>query len=250
MKHDFLDHHSMGTSIIHRLDARVKISVFILFALYALFYSPLLSLRTLIMSSSLLTLLLLTAVHPLHILAKYLRIIWIVVLMTILLPFQPSEKIIVSFFGFSIYSNGLLLQLTILTRSSILLLGLIFLNLSTPFNRLLSALRWFLIPVAFINLVTYVYHFIFILIDEMERLFICWRSRYITLPVTKRFYFLANLIGALFIRAIERSETIYIAMKSRGYSGKIFLAEVPGIKIFDIMFLISFFSYYIMMICL
>ena len=99
MKHDFLDHHSHGNSLIHGLDARVKIFIFILFGLYAVSYSQLLSIRTLILFLGLMILLLLTGVHPFHIIAKYLRIIWIVILMTILLPFQQSDEILVSLFG-------------------------------------------------------------------------------------------------------------------------------------------------------
>jgi cobalt/nickel transport system permease protein len=250
MKHDFFDHHSHGASLIHKLDARIKIVVFCLLASYALFSEQLLSQRTLFLFLGLILLLLLTRVSPLHIVGKYLRLIWIVILMTFLLPFQPSKDVVISFYGFKIYQSGLVLQLTILTRSSILLLGLVFLNLSTPFNRLLSALRWFRIPVSFINLLTYVYRFLFIFIDEMERLFICWQSRYIVLSLKKRFYYLANLIGALFIRAIERSENIYIAMKSRGYSGKIFVTEVQTIRSVDVLFLLIFISLFTIMVCI
>jgi cobalt/nickel transport system permease protein len=170
--------------------------------------------------------------------------------MTFLLPFQPSEEVVFYGLGFNVYKSGLMLQLMILTRSSILLLGLIFLNLSTPFNHLLSALRWYRIPVSFINLLSYVYRFIFIFIDEMERLFICWQSRHIVLSLNKRFYYLANLIGALFIRAIERSENVYIAMKSRGYSGKIFVTKVQTIRLVDILFLLTFISLFAIVVCI
>jgi cobalt/nickel transport system permease protein len=247
MKHEFFDHHSHGVSIIHRLDARIKMVIFILFGSYALGVAHLLTLRTLIPFAGLCLLLLLTRVSPVHIVTKFLRIIWIVILMTLLLPFQPSDEVLFNLYGLKIYKSGLHLQFTILVRSSILLLALILINLSTPFTKQLSALRWFRIPVALINLLSYVYRFIFIFIDEIERLLICWQSRYIILSVKKRFYYLSNLIGALFIRAIERSEHIYIAMKSRGYSGRIFVVESPNIRIFDILFLSSVVLFFILM---
>jgi cobalt/nickel transport system permease protein len=237
MRHDFFDHHSHGVSIIHRLDSRIKLVLFILFASYALSANRLLDLRTLILIAGLCLLLFLTRVSPMHIVTKYVRVIWIVILMTLLLPFQSSDIVILNVYGLKIYESGLLLQVTILIRSSILLLGLILINLSTPFTEQLAALRWFHIPVTFINLLAYVYRFIFIFIDEIERLLICWQSRYIVLSLKNRFYYLSNLIGALFVRAIERSEHIYIAMKSRGYSGTIFIVNSQKLRTYDLLFL-------------
>jgi cobalt/nickel transport system permease protein len=168
--------------------------------------------------------------------------------MTLLLPFQSSDTVILNIYGLKIYKSGLLLQATILIRSSILLLGLILINLSTPFTEQLSALRWFRIPVMFINLLAYLYRFIFIFIDEIERLLICWQSRYIVLSLKNRFYYLSNLIGALFVRAIERSEHIYIAMKSRGYSGTIFIVNAQRIRKFDLLFLSTVVLFFILLL--
>jgi cobalt/nickel transport system permease protein len=245
MKHDFFDHHSHGSSPIHSLDARVKIAIFILFSCYAILVRDLLSIRTLIVGCALVVLLLLTRVSPGHIAAKYLRLIWIVILMTFLLPFQGSDRVLFNFYGLKIYQKGLMLQLTICTRSTILLLAMILVNLSTPFTISLNALRWYRAPVIFVNLLAYVYRFLFIFIDELERLFICWESRYSRLRLGKRFYYLSNLIGALFVRAFERSEHIYMAMKARGYSGRVFVSIPQRLRVSDLLFLATICLFFI-----
>jgi cobalt/nickel transport system permease protein len=69
------------------------------------------------------------------------------------------------------------------------------------------------------------YRFIFLIIDEVERLQIGYSSRYIYLPLRSRLKMLAGLIATLFIRTYERGERIYLAMESRGFKGRVYTLQ-------------------------
>jgi cobalt/nickel transport system permease protein len=63
------------------------------------------------------------------------------------------------------------------------------------------------------------YRFIFIFIDELERLMLSWNSRYIALSSWQKARYFSNFIGLMFLKSIERGERVFTSMQSRGYEG-------------------------------
>jgi cobalt/nickel transport system permease protein len=81
------------------------------------------------------------------------------------------------------------------------------------------AARWMKIPETLIEVLSFVYRYLFLLIEEMETMMSSQRSRlgYITWFKTIKSF--GNLGGALIIRSIIRAESAHTAMASRGYDG-------------------------------
>jgi len=99
MRHDFIDHHSHGDSYFHRLAAVNKILIFLLITIDVLFLPFNFPLKPALLIAIEIILLLSTRVPFTHIISKFLKVVWIVLLITLLLPFfgnEPGGE----FFGF------------------------------------------------------------------------------------------------------------------------------------------------------
>ena len=86
---------------------------------------------------------------------------------------------------------------------------------------MLKGLEKLRVPSLITAIISFMYRFIFLLIDEVERMILAYQSRYFKLSLRKRLKFIASMIGLLFIRTYERGERIYLAMESRGFQGTI-----------------------------
>jgi cobalt/nickel transport system permease protein len=106
---------------------------------------------------------------------------------------------------------------TILMKSTLCILTVILLSNTTQFSELLAVLRWFRIPKIFITVLALLYRYLFVLIDETERMHRARLSRTFDHRKRQVWYTLATLIGQLFVRSTERAEKIYAAMIARGW---------------------------------
>lgn len=95
-----------------------------------------------------------------------------------------------------------------------------FLSLNTPMADLFQVLRRTKLPEVIVTLVELIYQYIFILLDEAERMSIAKDSRLGNRNFATSLKSLGELTGMLFIRAYQRSERIFAALESRGYSGQ------------------------------
>lgn len=114
--------------------------------------------------------------------------------------------------------SGAHLALVILAGVSCLSL----LSFSTPVDDMLSALREFRCPQVLIEIVYLMYKYIFILLEEMDRIYHAQAAR---LGYNKRgnsFNSVGILAGILILRSFERAGALYEALLSRGYKDKLF----------------------------
>jgi cobalt/nickel transport system permease protein len=102
-------------------------------------------------------------------------------------------------------------------RSSLAAATLVLLVSTTGFPVILKALARFGVPRILTVLLSFAYRFIFVLVEEAERMEMAVRSR---APFRSgRFRALAGALGVLFIRTYERGERVYLAMLARGFTG-------------------------------
>ncbi|HEY6951044.1 MAG TPA: cobalt ECF transporter T component CbiQ [Bacteroidota bacterium] len=202
MRHDFLDRYSRLKSPIHSAHATLKLSAALLlvvttvslpFRYHGLF---------LILFGMLL------------IVAAVSMIPWRFMFgrLLILEPFALGIAAMALF-----QNNGLAVFLSIVVKSSLCLLSIIVLSNTTPFAEILAALRSVGVPPLLITILALVYRYLFVLIDEGERLQRARRSRTFITNRTGRWISLASLVGQLFVRSTERAERIFAAMTSRGW---------------------------------
>lgn len=202
MRHDFLDRYSRLASPVHKLPASLKLITALIIVIAVVstsFHHPW------FFSSVLIFLLVVAAVS---------RIPWSFILGRLLLlePFVLGVALISIF-----ESNGFEVFLGIFVKSSLCLFAMILTSNTSSFSELLNTMRRGKVPSLLITVLALAYRYLFVLIDEGERMQRARRSRTFESNKRKRWYSLATLIGELFVRSTERAERIYAAMASRGW---------------------------------
>ncbi len=123
------------------------------------------------------------------------------------------------------FTNGPDAAVVMFARIGSSVLVLIVLVSTTPFFKMLGAFRSLHMPKVMANLILFTYRFIFLFLDEMERMRTARIARGFnggrSLLDRRAFKTLGATIGMTFVRANARATNIYDALLSRGYSGEI-----------------------------
>ena len=107
--------------------------------------------------------------------------------------------------------------LVVAVRSGLCLLTVILVSNTTPFSKLLRVLTRLRVPGLLITTIALLHRYLFVLVDEAERMRRARLSRTFTRRRRGRWQALATVVGQLFVRASERAERIYDAMCARGW---------------------------------
>jgi cobalt/nickel transport system permease protein len=105
----------------------------------------------------------------------------------------------------------------ILVKSTLCLFTMILLANTTPFSEILGVLRRLRFPAVLITTLALMYRYLFVLIDEAERMKRARLSRTFAPRRARTWVSLSTLIGQLFVRSSERAERIFHAMTARGW---------------------------------
>jgi cobalt/nickel transport system permease protein len=123
---------------------------------------------------------------------------------------------------------GVIRFFSILIRSWLSVQGAILLVATTQFPDLIHALEHLRVPRVLTTIVAFLYRYLFVLTDETFRLLRARDSRSAGFPgqkqggkLTWRVKVTGSMAGQLFLRSYERSDRIYNAMLSRGYTGNL-----------------------------
>ena len=171
-----------------------------------------------------LTLLLTVKIPALTILRSILLPLSLAFLMLIVKGLHEGEKEI---FGFSVFGYNLIFKEEGL-RSGLLICGkvlggvslVVLFAFTTTISRLSAGLQWIHVPNTLIELLAFIYRYIFLLLDEVSAMRNAQRSRLGYITFTKRVRSIGLLAGALIIRAFDRAERTHEAMYARGYNGE------------------------------
>jgi len=135
-------------------------------------------------------------------------------------------------FGFTILgvkfgcsSESIIESLKVLFRSLAAVSCLYFLSLSTPIIELLSVLTKLKVPKLFVELMSLIYRFIFIILGTINMIYISQDSRLGYSNLKTGYNSLGKLIGSLFLSSYKRSQDMYTALESRCYEGEINVIE-------------------------
>jgi cobalt/nickel transport system permease protein len=113
--------------------------------------------------------------------------------------------------------GGVATFLSILTKSTICLLTMLLLSSTTPFAELLTVLKRAGIPAALVSTLMLMYRYLFVLIDEAERMRTARQSRTFLVARRRTWLSVSSIIGHLFVRSMSRAERVYQAMNARGW---------------------------------
>lgn len=221
MEHAFLDKYSGLKSPIHRLDPRAKVLGTVFLVALCVTTPP-----TLLASfATYLTLeLFLLAASRLpwrHVIKRYLVVLPFIAAVALVVPFLSRGGGSYNLGPLKLHGRGLLVLWNVTAKATVSVLAVILLSSTTPFPDLLKAMRELRVPTLLVNLLSFAYRYIFVLVDEAQRMRRArdsrgWNGRWIWQSRT-----IGNMIASLFLRSYERGERVYAAMLARGYDGDV-----------------------------
>ncbi len=152
-------------------------------------------------------------------------------------PGQPLLTTRIGPFELTITDVGLVDVLSIMAKSWLSVQAALLLAYTTPFADLVDALRGLRVPALIVSIISFMYRYLAVLLDEAGRMSRARAARSAQAPEGRsggsmawRAKVTGAMVGSLFIRSYERSERIYAAMLARGFEGRFHATELarPG----------------------
>jgi cobalt ECF transporter T component CbiQ len=111
----------------------------------------------------------------------------------------------------------------IVARVAVSISLVVLLTLTTPWNRLLAALRALAVPRMFVLVLAMAYRYVFLLLTSVSDMYTARKARTVgaDADVTSGRRFVAASAGALFGKSHVLSEEVHMAMVARGYTGNV-----------------------------
>ena len=240
MRHSFIDQYSGLDSFVHRLDPRTKL-IASLAVILAILLTPSGSWK--VFAAYLLILLGLVWLARLpfrYVLKRSLIIFPFVLMIAIFIPFFKEGNEIWSWdvwaWHIGLTYEGLTALVNVMIKAWLSILCLIVLTSSSKFADLLQGMYRLKVPLIFVQIISFMYRYIFVLTDQAMRMQMARDSR--NFGGNRRIIFktMGSMIGMLFIRSYERGERIYAAMLSRGYTGELPAKSTLRLKLPDACF--------------
>jgi cobalt/nickel transport system permease protein len=242
MHADIYDRYSAGGSLVHHLDPRVKVVITVLFILsnvllpdgawlaFALSWGFVLSISSL--SGLGLGYVIKRSFIALPFALAALSAVFAI-------PGQPVFGIEFGSWRLVATDAGVLRFTSVVVRSWLSIQMAILLRATTQFPDLIHALRHLRVPAPLVAVISFMYRYLFVLVDEVMRLLRARdaRSAYHQSggksPLIWRARVAGNMAGQLFLRSYDRSERVYAAMLARGYQGQLLTLNPHEMKRMD-----------------
>ena len=230
MRHEFLDHHSKLHSPIHHLDPRAKIAVFFGFTLVGVSTPPGGLLLFGLLAGGLIGIARIAQLPIVHLLRKLLVVLPFLLVITASIPFIKKDGIAggynLGLGGIPLSQSGLWILWNVLIKSCLGVFSMILLYSTTSFPSLIRGMERLGVPRVFTVLLSFMYRYSFLLIDETHRMKRARDSRSFSGRWLWQLKTVGHMVGTLFLRSFNRAERVYLAMLSRGYQG-----TMPGISL-------------------
>jgi cobalt/nickel transport system permease protein len=233
-----LDRYQAGASLVHRLDPRVKVIVTILFIVSNVALPDGAWLAFVLAWGMLLLASALTGLGYGYLLRRsFVALPFALAAITAIfaIPGRPVFALPLGPWRPVATDAGLIRFASIVVRSWLSVQMAILLTATTQFPDLMHALRHLRVPKLLVAIVSFMYRYLFVLIEEAARLLRAREARSARVApgygggsVAWRARVAGNMAGQLFLRSYERSDRVYNAMLARGYAGQ-FLTLNPHI---------------------
>ena len=202
MRHDFLDKYSRLKSPVHNLPAGWKTVIFSFVILSVLIIPVQCVLFFVGIFLLLVVVLFVSRIPKIYFLKRLL----------FLEPFVFSVAFLSLF-----QQNGLSIFERIIVRSTCCIFAVILYSNTTQFSDVLNVLKKLKTPEIIVTTLALFYRYIFVLVDESERMTRGRKNRTFKSHRTFAWFLSATVISQLFLRTTERAERIYAAMCARGW---------------------------------
>jgi cobalt/nickel transport system permease protein len=214
----YTDTMASGDTFLHHLDPRAKLITTLVFLVMIVSYNKY-SILSLIPFFIFPVVMISAGGLPVgYFLKKIIQVSPFAILIGIFNPLLDT-KIIYHIGSFGI-SGGWISFLSIILRFTLTVTAALTLISLTGFNTVCAALNRLGVPRPFVVQLLFFYRYIFVLVDEAERM---ERARSLRSFNSKSrpFKIFVSIIGHLLLRSFDRAERIYLAMRCRGFEGHI-----------------------------
>jgi len=213
-----------GSSIIHRIDPRVKI-------VYALLFSIIIAITHKLLLAFIglgvaVLLVLIAELRAKHLIQRILVANTFVAFLWVIIPFSIPGTPVFTIFGLPASYQGILYTLLITMKcNAIVLLNLALISTSSVFD-LVHALRHFRFPDKLIHIFFFLFRYANVMVVEYATIQKTLTARGFQRSSTMHTYrTYSSVIGTLLVRGHDRSEQIHKAMVCRGFRGKYWLLD-------------------------
>ena len=206
MKHAFIDTYADLNTPLHKFNAKTKI-IFLVTILLLIIFSPIRYFALFLLYGLVVAALIYLSKVPLRFIFKRVA--------------EIAPFIIIISISALFKKQGYILFLNCTVKAILAIVLILVASSTTKFSHLLETLKQFKVPNIFINLLSFMYRYSFLLEDEFLRTSRAYQSRDINNKNNfRKVKILSNILGTLFIRTYERAERVYLAMCSRGYDNE------------------------------
>ncbi|MEW6262339.1 MAG: cobalt ECF transporter T component CbiQ [Thermodesulfobacteriota bacterium] len=230
-----LEEFAGGSSLLHKLDPRIKLVAAFLFSLAAALAD-----RPLVLAAGLAAsvLLLFLARLPWAKVAYRLALVNVfIVLIWVFLPFSQPGRPWFHLAGLTASVEGVRLAAEITVKSNAIVLAIITLLSTSPIFALVHALRHLYVPDKLVNLFFFTYRYFQVIHREYLRLRAAMKVRCFRPRTDWHTYrSLAFLLGMLLVRSLDRAARVHQAMLCRGFDGRFWMLDHFALKRRDLVF--------------
>lgn len=234
MHANFLDPYQESVSPVHRLDSRVKLALVVAFVLTAAL-TPIGAwpVYVLLLALALSVELLSGLGIGFYLKRALLALPFVLAALPVLFTTQGTVMAHLPL-NLTISEPGLARFASVALKSWISVQAAVLLATTTPFPQILVAMRALRVPRLLVAIIGLMWRYLFVMVDEALRLMRARQARSSHAAGGKAGGTLAwrakvtgGLAGNLFLRSLERSDRIYMAMLARGYDGEMRSLPLP-----------------------
>jgi cobalt/nickel transport system permease protein len=213
-------------SPVHRLPAQVKLVALFVFVL-AVVSTP----AGIFWAFGLYAVMLASAVVmakvPATVVSRRLAVETPFIVFALLLPFVATGPQI-DVLGVHLSESGVLGAWNVLAKGTLGVVAAILLSATTAPRDLLAGLERLRLPATLVAILSFMVRYLSVVSDDLHRMRVARESRGYTGGRAGHLKAVAGGVGALFVRSFERGERVHLAMRSRGYTGRMPLLSVQG----------------------
>ena len=213
-------------SRVHRIPAQVKLVALFVFVL-AVVSTPAPIFWAFGVYAVMLVAAVVVAKIPAPVVSRRLAVETPFVVFALLLPFVATGPRI-EVLGLHLSQSGVLGAWNVLAKGTLGVIAAILLSATTAPRDLLAGLERLRLPATLVAILSFMIRYLSVVSDDLHRMRIARESRGYTGGRAGHLTAVAGGVGSLFVRSFERGERVHLAMRSRGYTGRMPTLSVEG----------------------
>jgi len=213
-------------SRVHRIPAQVKIVALFVFVL-AVVSTPASAFWAFGLYAVMLLVAVVVAKLPAPVVSRRLAVETPFIVFALLLPFVATGPRI-DVLGVELSESGVLGGWNVLAKGSLGVVAAILLSATTGPRDLLAGLERLRLPSTLVAILSFMVRYLSVVSDDLQRMRIARESRGYVGGRAGHLKAVAGGVGALFVRSFERGERVHLAMRSRGYVGRMPMLSEAG----------------------